>query len=233
MQALIFQQMAEENAGTVLQWLSARGHGSTIHHWYSDSNPPDLERADLLVLLGGAMNVDEIDRFPWLKAEKVALAAWLKSGKPVLGLCLGAQLLAQALGGRVTKAEERETGFQEIWRCPTTHPAFHLWPEVIRVYQVHEDVFSLPPGCERLASSTACANQAFALGSQALGLQFHPEATAEWVRHNRSWILPMAPGRFCQHPDESESELDQRLPELRVHFFRLLDSFVSGSSSSR
>lgn len=227
MKALIFQHTAEEKPGTLLDWTAARGIEAEVHHWYLDPTPPSA-KADLLIVLGGPMNVDEEDKHPWLRAEKKFLHAWLHEEKPVLGICLGGQMLSQALGGVVTKAPEREVGFQRITRTGIEHPALRRWPKETKVYQFHGDRFSLPPNCTSLLTSPGCEHQAFALNERTLGLQFHPESTAEWIRGNAKSVKLQPGERFVQAPEATDREIAQELPPLTKNFFAMLDDFVGG-----
>jgi GMP synthase-like glutamine amidotransferase len=226
MHALILQHSAQENAGTLLDWLRARGHTATVHHWYAANAAPAPAAYDCLVVLGGTMNLDEEQQHSWLKPEKAFVREWLTSKKPTLGICLGGQMLAEALGGTVKKAPEREIGFQLVNKTGS-HPALERWPASMAVYQFHGDAFSLPPGCQSLASSPACAHQAFARGRQVLALQFHPESTAAWIEKNASQIEKQEGETFVQTPAETAGLVSTMLPPLTDCFFRLLDDFFA------
>lgn len=224
MHALIFQHSKEENPGTLLDWLRLRGHASTVHHWYAYGTAPDADLYDWLIVLGGAMNIDEEEKHPWLAHEKMFVRAWLETGKPTLGICLGGQMLAQALGGTVKRGEQREIGFQNVTKT-ASHPALERWPAQLPVYQYHQDAFTLPPGCESLATSPACTHQAFARGIRLLALQFHPESTAAWIEGNAASIKKEPGEAYVQTPAETAALLPTFLPPLTDCFFRLLDDF--------
>lgn len=230
MNVLIFQHAAEEAPGTLLDWLNTRKLKSTVHHWYRDNRAPDSEDYDWLIVLGGAMNLDDEAEHPWLKEEKRYLQEWLESEKPILGICLGSQLLAQALGGKVVKNPQREIGFLEVTKNANRHPAFKRWPQSTRVYQYHEDSFSIPPGCTNLLSSPGCAHQAFALdeNEQIMGLQFHPESTREWILGNARSVHARQGEPYVQNPAETAAEIGRHLPPMTTNFFRLLDDFSEG-----
>ena len=228
MRALIFQHTKEETPGTLNDWFHGRSFACEVHHWYLNGPSPDPARFGWLIVLGGPMSLDQETELPWLKDEKSFLRNWLTTGKPVLGICLGAQLLAQSLGGRVSPNTQREIGFLPVQRIPTEHPAFRRWPSSLSVYQYHEDAFSLPPGCVSLASSPACPHQAFARGEKILALQFHPESTAEWIRLNGPSITKAVGEKFVQTPAETEELVTHLLPPMTESFHRLLDDFVEG-----
>ena len=227
MNVLIFQHASTEHPGTLLDWLNTRKLRSVVHHWYRDGRAPDPEEFDWLVVLGGSMNVDSEKENPWLKEEKRFIRDWIAEDKPILGLCLGGQLIAQAMGGKVSRAEKREIGFQEVKRNGKTHRFLKSWPESARVYQFHEDVFTLPPGTENLLTSDACELQAFAKDN-VLGLQFHPESTREWILSNASSVKKTAGENYVQNPTETAAEISRVLPRMTTNFFRLLDNFAEG-----
>jgi GMP synthase-like glutamine amidotransferase len=228
MNVLVFQHTPVESPGSLLDWLHTRHHQSLVHHWYRDSHAPDAEEFDWLIILGGTMGVDEEKEHPWLKEEKAFLRDWLQAEKPVLGICLGGQLLAQALGGKVTKNPQREIGFHEVSKVGPAHPFLRQWPQTTRVYQFHEDTFTLPPGCQNLMSSPACPNQAFAREDDILGLQFHPESTREWILSNASSVKKKENEPYVQNPTETAAAVRELLAPMTTNFFRLLDSFSKG-----
>ncbi|HEY8278013.1 MAG TPA: type 1 glutamine amidotransferase [Bdellovibrionota bacterium] len=227
MKALIFQHTDDDRAGHLLDWLKSRGHTSHIHYWFREPQAPSPAGYDWLIILGGGMNVDQEKEHPWLVPEKKFLKAWLAEKKPVLGICLGGQMLAQALGGVVRKNGQREVGFQEIQLPGSGYAAFARWPQSIRVYQFHQDAFTLPPGCVSLASSPACAHQAFALDPRTLGLQFHPESTADWIESNAGSVKKQTGETYVQSPAETARDLTDLLPPMTKAFHQMLDDFVA------
>ncbi len=228
MHILIFQHAETEPPGTLSDWIRTQGCRSTVHHWYRDSHAPDSEGFDWLIVLGGGMNVDQDEKHPWLKEEKLFIQDWLAQKKPYLGICLGGQLLARCLGAEVTVNPQREIGFFEVRRNGKHHPALRHWPEKARVYQFHEDTFALPPGCENYLESDACPRQAFALDHKTLGLQFHPESSREWILSNAPSIEPRGGEPYVQEASATAAEIPESLPPMTMNFFRLLDDFAAG-----
>ena len=226
MRTLILQHTPEEKPGTLEQWLESARFPFHVHHFYEAEQGPTAAAYDWLVILGGPMNVDDEEEHPWLKAEKEFLRAWIAGGKPVLGLCLGSQLLAQALGGTVEKNEVREIGFHNVERTGRDHPALRRWPRELAVFQWHEDRSSLPEGAVNLLTSAACQTQAFAKGERLLGLQFHPESTAEWILGNYEGFERRQDEPCVEDRPATEAALATKLPPLTKHFFNLLEDFT-------
>ena len=145
---------------------------------------PGVEDFDRLIVMGGPMSVHDEAEYPWLVEEKRLIAAAIREGKKVLGICLGAQLIAEVCGGRVYRNPEKEIGFWPVsWIGDADEELVFHW---------HGETFDLPPGAELLASSDVCVNQAFGIGDRVLGIQFHPEVTPEIVRamvEHEGWEL--------------------------------------------
>ncbi len=174
-------------------WLEARGATITYTRFFSGEVIPALDGIDLLVVMGGPMSVNDEATLPWLVAEKSAIREAVRDGIPLLGVCLGAQLIASALGARVYPNRTKEIGWHPISAVDGGADTFRL-PAECRVFQWHGETFDLPRGAVRIAASAACANQAFQLGRRVLALQFHLEttpATAEaMLVHCRDELVP-------------------------------------------
>ena len=164
------------------------------------------------VVMGGPMNVDEVERFPALAAEREWLAGAVERGMPVLGICLGAQLLARALGAEVRAGETPEIGFAPVEVSAPDDPLLGGLAPSTEVLHWHGDVFDLPAGAEHLASSERTACQAFRAGN-AWGVLFHPEADFALVE---AWLAvpEMIDEAVAALGDEGEHELPERAAEL-------------------
>ncbi len=170
------QHVEFEGLGLIEQWLTAHGHTLSGSRLYAGDALPELESVDLLIIMGGPMSVNDEQALPWLREEKAFIRRALTADKAMLGICLGAQLIAAALGQPVYANAEREIGWFRV--TGNTHhngAAFHF-PAQFHALHWHGETFDLPPGAILLASSDACENQAFQLGRSVIGLQFHLEA---------------------------------------------------------
>ena len=165
-----------ETLGTFEQVLADAGYDLSYLDAGQDPLTIDAAKPDLLVMLGGPIGVYETDVYPVLLDELALIRARLASGKPLIGICLGAQLIAAALGAKVAATGIKEIGFSPLTLTEqgTKSPLRHL--DGVQVLHWHGDAFAIPQGAAHLASTPVCATQAFALGSNVLGLQFHPEA---------------------------------------------------------
>ena len=174
--AVALRHVAFEDLGSLAPVLSALGYKVTMLDVGCDDVTGSIALdADLLIVLGGPIGVYEVDTYPFLAAEKAVIRARLDDRAPTLGICLGAQLIASALGGDVAPGPGKEIGFAPLalTSAGTTSPLRHL--DGVSVLHWHGDVASLPAGAECLASTALCHNQAFSIGSNILGLQFHAE----------------------------------------------------------
>lgn len=229
MRTLIFQHTPEETPGTLTEWLESARFPFHVHHVYETGQAPTAAAYDWLIVLGGPMNVDDEADHPWLKTEKEFIRGWIASGKPMLGICLGGQLLAQSLGASVTKNEQREIGFHAVERTGRDHPALRRWPFALEVFQWHEDTFALPEGAVNLLTNATCANQAFAKGDRLLGLQFHPESTPDWIHGNYLNFTPHENEAQVRAETVTAAAIPARLPPMKKHFFNLLEDFAQAA----
>ena len=183
MNALVIKHIDCEGLGVLDEIFSRRGIDVVLAHPYRGESLPRLDGRQFLVVLGGPMGVYERDRYPFIDAEAGLVREAVARDVPVLGLCLGSQIVADALGGQVTKHSAKEIGAMSVTLTPdgAADPLFHGLDSPLPVFQWHGDTFSIPPGAVRLASSPIARNQAFRHGRRTYGLQFHLEVTLEMV----------------------------------------------------
>ena len=163
-----------EGPGRIATWAAERGHTLARTALHEEEALPALDAFELLVIMGGAMSIHEHRNHPWLPVEKQFLDEAIRARKPILGVCLGAQLLADVLGGKVFQNPVKEIGWFPVRMLDRSGP-FAAFPERLTVMHWHGDTFTIPPGARRVAESDACANQAFVHGDRVVGLQFHIE----------------------------------------------------------
>ena len=176
----ILQHVPFEGIGSMASWL--KNSGADVNYTRFLENPvlPRPNGLDLVIVMGGPMSVHDESALPWLRAEKKFIFDAVGAGVSVLGVCLGAQLIASALGARVYRNPQKEIGWFPIEASSRVANTFRF-PEKCTVFHWHGETFDLPAGAVRLAKSKACENQAFQIGRNVIGLQFHLEATPESV----------------------------------------------------
>jgi GMP synthase-like glutamine amidotransferase len=182
MRVLAFRHVPFEHLGRIEPELASRGIGIDYADLYQPgAAEPDPARYHGLIFMGGAMSVN--DGLPYLEREARWIAQAVAAGRPVLGVCLGAQLIAKALGARVYRNPVKEIGWFEIELTGegAADPLFAGAAQRETVFQWHGETFDLPPGARWLASSPACRHQAFRIGASAYALQFHLEVTPEMI----------------------------------------------------
>lgn len=234
MKLLVLQHVPFEGPAAIKAWADSHGHPVT-HHCCVDEAPfPDPADFDACIIMGGPMGVN--DALPWMEAELEFIRLWLDSGKFLLGVCLGAQLVAHALGATITNHACREIGWFDVERVDNSDdlPAWisRGLGDRFEALHWHSDTFVIPPGARQLFRSAACENQAFLYGDRVLGLQFHLEfdtGTAARVAdacadeledpsptvQSRETLLA-DPGRFAK----ANALMHRLLDAMRVEFMR-------------
>jgi GMP synthase-like glutamine amidotransferase len=201
-----------EGLGTIADWLERRGAGVTCTRLFAGEKLPDPSDADWVIAMGGPMSVNDEGRLPWLSAEKRFLASAIKAGKTVLGICLGAQLIASALGAPVRAGDNREVGWFPVERV-TAGAAAGLLPPSFTAFHWHGETFTVPAGAVHIARSDGCENQAFTLGPRVVGFQFHLEVTPDAARDLCAHCpQDLAPGPYVQ----TEREIEEAAGSFRA-----------------
>lgn len=223
---LVIKHASNEGSGTIGDYFRSAGWNiSEISLYDGGRLPASLDNVDTVICMGGPMNVYQEDRYPFLKDEDIFIKNALKAGVPFIGFCLGAQLLAKALGAKVKKAPIKEIGWGKVILTPKgiQDPLLARLPREFSVFQWHEDTFGLPSKGTLIAESISCKNQAFRFGRNAYGLQFHVEVTPEIIE---SWV-ENANGDHTVNADLIMEETKKRWESLKRHADIIYENFIN------
>jgi GMP synthase-like glutamine amidotransferase len=232
MHVLVFQHISCEHPGIFRDFLKADGGSWDAVELDAGERVPAFDKYDALWVMGGPMDVWQEDEHPWLVPEKRAIRDWVSAGRPFLGVCLGHQLLADAMGGRVGPGTAPEVGIMQVdlTDAGKTDPLFAGLSSPAQCLQWHgAAVLEAPPGATVLASSPVCPVQAIHVGDCAYGLQYHVEATADTVpewgcvpEYEASLEAAMGEGALRRFEDATA----QALPTLNAAARTLYDNFA-------
>ena len=184
-----FQHEPFEGLGLIEEWAISKSFSISSTHFYKNESLPRLENIDWLVIMGGSMSVNDEEQLPWLVAEKAFVKSAIDAGKVVLGICLGAQMIANVLGSKIYPNEKKEIGwFPIIWNPEAlSNSKFKHIPPILNVLHWHGETYEMPKNALHLAESIACTNQGFLFKEKVIGLQFHLEfndkSTEEMLRY--------------------------------------------------
>jgi GMP synthase-like glutamine amidotransferase len=235
MRMSVLQHVEFEGPAAVADWAAGRGVPLRIFHLYRDATLPSLSDFDMMTVMGGPMSANDEVRFEWLGTEIALVRAAIAAGKTVVGICLGAQIIAKAMGARVYPGRAKEIGWFPVRRTAVSHPFFDGLPETFTPFHWHGETFDLPREATLLASSKITEKQAFAVGQHVLGLQFHMEATEESVHALlKAAAHEIGLGIFEQQPGTILAGLD-RCASLRPLLYTVLDRLTgfAGKSTRR
>ena len=229
---LVLQHVPHETLGALESVFAEAGFGCRYPKLF-DLPPDELDLAAVagLVVLGGPMNVDQTDVYPYLAREVEWIRDAIQTGLPVLGICLGSQLMAKALGAKVRAAGTKQIGWYNVQLTPAANGDRLMagCPSPMTVFQWHGDTFDLPAGAVRLAGCDTCENQAFRYGDRAYALQFHIEVTANMVQR---WLDEPENSRELAglddiDPDEIRRRMPQELPPMQTIGAKVFGRFAA------
>lgn len=228
MRIYYLQHVDNEDLANMLSLFKRHGHKISRTLLHKDEILPLLDSFDWLIIMGGPMNVDEHGKYPWLIEEKTFIKKSIKAGKIVLGVCLGAQLIARALGAKVKKNKYKEIGWHKITLTPTGKKStlFRGFPSSFTPIHWHDDTFDIPAGAKVLARSKACKNQAFEYKGRVFAVQFHIEYAAKHIRKfYKTEKEPVVLGKFEQRKKQilSKPVLFRQLRYLAIKMLKNIE----------
>jgi GMP synthase-like glutamine amidotransferase len=218
---LFFAHSDDRDPGTTTEFLGKKNIDYQIHHWGGLKPLPDLSEYSGLIILGGSQMVDEESIYPWLVEEKQAIRDYLKMDRPILGICLGGQLLAEILGADVRRHDHPEVGWKVVHLDPSASP---LIPEActeLKFFQWHSYRFLTPKVAKQFATNDITKDQGFVYRHNVVATQFHPEATAAWVKEcSEDTTYPN--GHHVEPGEKVRAQLHLIEP-MKTWYFQLLD----------
>jgi GMP synthase-like glutamine amidotransferase len=224
------QHVPFEGPASIGQWVEAHGYPLSATRVYEKFDFPDLESFDWLVIMGGPMGVYDEDQYAWLSGEKDFIQKSIEAGKTIIGICLGAQLIAEVLGAKVFKNPYKEIGWfpVELTHAAAGSVVFGFLPDSFTAFHWHGDTFDLPKGAVHLARSKGCEHQSFLYGGRVLGLQFHLESTEQSVKDlAENCKDEIMPDKYIQTYKEILSAVPERYRRINEAMFGILDRLAA------
>lgn len=219
------QHVPFENLGNIENWALEKGFSLSSTKLYEEENFPELESFDFLIILGGPMNIYEEDKYSWLKKEKEFIKKAVENKKTVLGICLGAQLIADVLEAKVYKNQHKEIGWFPL-KLTQNLGLFKDLPEELNVLHWHGDTFDIPKNCISLGSSQACKNQGFIYKNKVIGLQFHLETSRESLKNLiDNCKSELTESKYIQTAEDMLSQ-DENFKNLEKNLYIFLDNLI-------
>ena len=223
-----FQHVPYEGLGNIENWIKSKKYALSATRFYAGDPLPKLSEIDSLIIMGGPMGAYDDKKYPWLTAEKQFISESIDAGKKVLGICLGAQLIAIVLGSMVYPHIHKEIGWFPLKLTDEGRASevFQGFPGEFLAFHWHGDTFSFPRGAERLAETVACRNQAFSYGDNVLGLQFHLDVLREnieqWIKNGAGELVKAT---YVQTPEQILLP-NEEFEKIRTYMYKVLDLFL-------
>lgn len=225
----VLMHVSFEGPGHIARWAQQRGHRLHITHLYQAEPLPSTNDFDMLIVMGGPMGAHDEALFPWMAAEKALIRAAIDHDKKVLGICLGAQLIADVMGAAVYPNPQKEIGWFEVSLTPQAAPLplVNNFPTTFTTFHWHGDTFDIPRQAIHLMQSSHCLHQAFCFNNQVLALQFHFESTPEslqaMIEHCGDELIESATVQSASHMLTHSHLMTQNQHLLE----KLLDAFTN------
>ncbi len=225
------QHVPFEDLAGIAEWAALKNHSVTYTRFHQGESAKIPMNFDLLVILGGPMGAYDDAQFSWMRDEKLLIEQAISEDKLVLGICLGAQLIADVLGALVYKNNEKEIGVHPVTLTEEGEQShfFKGFKKTNEVYQWHGDTFEIPEAGKKLATSIACENQAFSYGDKVLALQFHVESTVASVdKLIDNCGVELTERKFIQNPETMRKKMQEQKNELQRLLTCLMDNMSAG-----
>ncbi len=221
------QHVPHEGPGYIEEWAKQRNYNLTVTKLFEeDQFYPEMSDFNLLVIMGGPMSVFDLDKFSWMNEEMSFISHSIAEGKSMLGICLGAQLIAHLLGAKIKKSLEAEIGWFPVSKI-SNHPLLNEIPNEFTAFHWHGEMFEIPPGAQGLFSSEACPNQGFVYYDNVIGIQFHFETTPDSVKEMlASEEVDALTGKFIQSSYEIQEKV-KHSKEINGYLEKILDRIAN------
>jgi GMP synthase (glutamine-hydrolysing) len=219
--------MPFEHPASIADWASENNHTTSYTKVFEDGGFPPTDSFDMLVIMGGIMGVYEEDEYHWMAAEKSCIKKSIEAKKKVLGICLGSQFIAEALGSKVFPHTVKEIGWLPVEKV-MSHPLTKKLPQTFTTFHWHGDTFTLPENAVHLFKTEACSQQGFVYNDHVAGLQFHMEVKEDLLNgmteHERAELIK---NDFVQTEDEIKNLMQQYISNQKKMMYDILDAFVA------
>lgn len=222
----VLQHVPFEGPAAIASWAQRNSVALTVTHMYKGEMLPVDHTYSLLVVMGGPMGVGEEKQYPWIKQEKWFIQEAVSAGKYVVGICLGAQMIASVMGASVRKHVHKEIGWFPVYTIESENEKLLSLPARMPVFHWHGDTFEIPSGAKHIARSRACENQCFIYENRVIGMQFHLESTPESISALVSNCSDeLTGGPYVQHQREILSAAPDYCKQTNVVLHDLLYRF--------
>lgn len=216
-----------EKPGAIEDWAVQKGHSVSTTRTYLGEQPPSTSEFDFLIVMGGPQSPLSLDQWPYLQDEMNLIKKSIDANKAILGICLGAQLIAESLGAKTQRSPHREIGVfsVELLTDANHDPVFSQFPSTFPVMHWHNDMPGIPKGARLLAKSAGCPQQAFSVGDRIYGLQFHLEITQKNIKDMLTHCEnDLSPGSYVE---SKQVLLNHDFKEINAKMFVVLDYLSS------